>query len=140
MNWHEAEQLARTLMAEHGLIAAGWQFAWSRGKKELGCCSIKEQRHRITGEKQQIKLIRLSRYLVTMNSDEEVRDTILHEIAHALAGVENGHNDKWQAMCRKVGAKPKRLAGKEVNVVAAPFAVICCDCEKVLAERRKSGA
>lgn len=39
-----------------------------------------------------------------INSDiEEIKNTILHEIAHALVGVENGHNQIWQEKAKELG-------------------------------------
>jgi hypothetical protein len=37
------------------------------------------------------KLITLSRQLIELNDQARVLDTILHEIAHALAGPKTGH-------------------------------------------------
>lgn len=36
---------------------------------------------------------------------KEVHETILHEIAHALAGPGAGHGPKWREMARRVGAR-----------------------------------
>jgi len=137
MNWHEAEKLARTLMDRHGLTARGWRFAWSRGKRELGACQIATRRNRVTGESETVRTIKLSRYLVAMNNDEEVRDTILHEIAHAIAGLEHGHDAHWQDVCRRIGAQPKRTAGEEVNAVEPPYVITCSICRQVLQRRYK---
>ena len=41
---------------------------------------------------------------------DEVRDTILHEIAHALVGPGHGHDAVWKAKCVEVGAKPEAAA------------------------------
>jgi len=52
-------------------------------------------------------LITLSRPLTLLNPIEQVRDTILHEIAHALTPGD-GHGAKWKAACIAIGAKPVR--------------------------------
>lgn len=137
MTHAQAFQLAVQLMERHGLLEAGWRFRWSRGKRQQGLCEIKRRRHPVTGEEIEIKTIKLSAYLVALNSDEEVRDTILHEIAHALAGIENGHNEKWKAICRRIGAKPERTAGEEVKVAAAPYAIVCGCCRETVAQRHR---
>ncbi len=39
----------------------------------------------------------------------EIRDTILHEIAHALAWTRHGertHGARWKQICREIGAVP----------------------------------
>lgn len=120
-------------MARHGLTERAWRFAWSSGKRRLGSASIRRVRR---GSQQcEIRTIRLSRHLVMLNSDDEVRDTILHEIAHALAGLEHGHDAVWQAKCVQIGARPQRLAGEEVRVVPGRYAIVCRRCERELATR-----
>ena len=37
-------------------------------------------------------------------------DTILHEIAHAIAGVEAGHGPAWKAVAQRLGATPRARA------------------------------
>lgn len=133
----EAEQLALALMREHGVTAKGWRFAWSRGKRRLGETSIRKTRDRTHGRVQKIKAIRLSKYLVERNPEPVVRDVILHEIAHALAGLEHGHDAVWKAMCKKVGAKPQRLADESVEVVQGAYALICTSCNRELARRHR---
>lgn len=36
-------------------------------------------------------------------SADAVRDTLLHELAHALAGVRDGHGRTWRRACRALG-------------------------------------
>lgn len=43
-------------------------------------------------------------YVIT-NDIEEIKNTILHEIAHALVGGENGHNAIWQEKAKELGVK-----------------------------------
>lgn len=90
-----ADALARTLMEAHGLRR--WSFGFNHGRRQLGVCRYDRQR------------IELSVHLVDGNSESAVRETLLHEIAHALAGPRAGHGPKWKAMCMRVGAKPQRL-------------------------------
>ncbi|MEX1015899.1 MAG: SprT-like domain-containing protein [Phycisphaeraceae bacterium] len=137
MNLHEAERLALALMHQHDLPAQGWRFRWSAGKRQLGVAQIRHRRDRYTGKSTPIKTIRLSRHLVQLNSDAEVRDTILHEIAHALAGLEHGHDAHWQAVCRRIGATPQRLAGEAVVTPPARYQVVCGDCRQVLVHRHR---
>ena len=39
---------------------------------------------------------------------EELRDTVLHEVAHLLAGPRKGHGAEWKRICLKIGARPTR--------------------------------
>ena len=68
----DAHELALRLMRHHNLLPT-WKFEFDRSKVRFGKCSYGS------------KTISLSRHLVELNADVEVRDTILHEIAHALA-------------------------------------------------------
>src|SRR6267154_2515819 len=91
----KAESLARELMSKHGLTALGWRFRFDRSIQRMGIC-------RFTW-----KLIQVSRPLAEVNSEETVRDTLLHEIAHALVGVAAGHGRLWQIQAYALGARPE---------------------------------
>lgn len=105
MDLGAAQTLARQLMDQHGL--AGWSFAWDRARRRFGSCNA--HRRRIT----------LSMYLTRLNDEAEVRDTILHEVAHALAPGD-GHGRRWKAACQRVGARPERCYREADDPAAAP--------------------
>ncbi len=102
MNIKLANRLAVSTMEKHGLIEKGWTFKFDRAKVRFGQCS------------HTIKRITLSEALTELNSLEQVTDTILHEVAHALVGSRNGHNYKWRMECVRIGANPDRCYGNEV--------------------------
>ena len=83
---------ARGLMDRHGLEEWTLGFIAARGK--LGECRPLDRR------------IGLSRHHAVTDSRELVTDTILHEIAHALAGPAAGHGPAWKAIARRIGATP----------------------------------
>ncbi len=136
MDLAQAQQLACELMAHHGVTEAGWVFGWSNGKRQLGCCQMREA---ISGPSKgkRVKSIKLSRHLVRLNDDDEVRDTILHEIAHALAGLDHGHDEVWKATCLRIGARPDRTAGKEVKTVQGRYSIVCQACQRVVGQRHR---
>lgn len=138
MELQKAQQLAIELMRKHGLLSSGWRFQWSGGKRQLGEARIQYLRDPRSGNKTpQRKLIKLSRHLVSLNDEAEVRDTILHEIAHAIAGLHHGHDEHWKAICRRIGARPERLAGERVAVVEPRYLIVCGMCGKTLAKRHR---
>jgi len=49
-------------------------------------------------------------------SSEQLTDTILHEIAHALAGPAAKHGPAWKAIARRLGATPKSCAPESDEV------------------------
>lgn len=106
MKLDDAEQLANELMAHHGLHVNGWRFAFDQGSRTFGRCWHAPR-----------KTITLSRLLTHHNDESEVRNTILHEIAHALCGPFEGHGPLWHQVCVEIGAKPQRCySAAEVNV------------------------
>ncbi len=90
----EARSLALELMKAHGL--RGWSFAFNRRKRSLGYCHYDR------------RTIELSIHFVERNGTDEIRDTLLHEIAHALVGPGHGHDAVWKRKCVQIGARPAR--------------------------------
>jgi predicted SprT family Zn-dependent metalloprotease len=116
-----ARKLALELMARHGL--GDWTFAFNKRKQTLGLC-----RHSIS-------TIELSIYLVDRNSEEEIKDTILHEIAHALVGPEHGHDAVWKAKAIEVGARPERCG--EADMPEGRWRACCGGCGQAFSRHRK---
>jgi len=92
--------LTRELLDRHGL--RDWSFTFGRSKTRLGSCEFGR------------RLITLSSHLVQLNGLREIKDTILHEIAHALVGPRHGHDTTWRAKCREIGAKPQRCSTQAI--------------------------
>lgn len=105
---------AHELMTEHGLIWDGWSLRIGNARRQFGSCNYSD------------RIITISGVLAAINPDEDVEDTILHEIAHALAGFTAGHGADWQRQCRLIGAKPERCG----NYVLPPkrFVGTCPAC------------
>ena len=84
MDLKELEAIASTEMAKHGLH--GWTFGLATTKRRLGVCKFQSKR------------IEIAEYYALNNPSESVLDTLLHEIAHALAGPRAGHGPAWKAI------------------------------------------
>lgn len=85
-------EYARELMDVHGL--QNWELEMSkRAKKVGGVCGRKGVR----------KYIRLSWGYMQAIDDLEFEDTVLHEIAHALVGIKEGHNYVWYRKAKEIG-------------------------------------
>lgn len=102
MDRNSAASLARSLMSQHGLGHVPFEF--DRGKRRLGATHF--LRHDPTNP---IK-ITLSQHYIELLPEAEIRDVLLHEIAHAKAGHRAGHGPVWRAHARAVGAKAQRCA------------------------------
>lgn len=110
MNLVAASRLARELMDQHGLKA--WTFEFDDAVRRAGMCSYGKRR------------ISLSAPLTRIHDEREVRDTILHEVAHAIgaegearAGVARGGGaDRvlGPAVRRPVRAVHRRAMGRGV--------------------------
>lgn len=131
MNKAKAQQLARSLMDKHGLHHVPFEF--DRAVKRLGACHFMYP----AGNKHAaiLKKITLSAKYVELLPEDEVKDVILHEIAHALAGAAAGHGPRWRVQARAIGAKGDRCATPS----AAPEASVkgvCLSCGHVYPAHR----
>ena len=115
MDLKVAFEVLKEEMGAHGLIDLGWSAKLDEAKKRFGVCRM--------GPKE----ISISRPLVGLNPEEEVRDTILHEIAHALAWELHkdncGHDERWKEICVRIGARPDRCYDDEVVQPDLPWAL-----------------
>ena len=93
MNRDQACLLTRTNLNHHGLNDWSVRITTSE-RAPLGLCSDKD------------KCIILNALHLDIHPDSEIIDTIQHEIAHALVGCMNGHNDVWMKKAVELGANP----------------------------------
>lgn len=128
----EAQALARELMRQHGLIdnelgSPNWRFEFDRGVRRFGACHYSQRK------------ITLSEKLTALNNLERVQQTVLHEIAHALAGHKAGHGPQWQSICRAIGGNGQRLYSS--NNTITPGTTVrghCPNCKRVLRRHRRT--
>ncbi len=111
MHLDDAEAMALRLMRAHGLGV--WRFAFDRAKTRAGVCRYGSH------------TIGLSRTLTLLHTDAEVRDTILHEIAHALVGPEHGHGPVWRAQALAIGCSAQRCLPDSSPRPDAPWEGTC---------------
>lgn len=126
-----AASLARKLMNEHGL--GHMYFEFSRSKRRFGGCHFKVVDGSVVPDH-----ISLSEPLVRLNSEAEVRNTILHEIAHALVGAAHHHDWIWKAKARAIGSDGIPCASSDSVVVPhALWEATCARCNKTYGFNRK---
>lgn len=125
MKLTEARALARRLMKQHKLSPA-WSFRFDRSKVRFGRCNYTKQE------------ISLSSHLVELNGEAEVRDTLLHEIAHALAPRGAGHGPDWRAVAISIGCNGQRCYGKEIARPKPKNKGTCPTCGRVIFRHRRT--
>ena len=120
----EALNLAADLMKEHGL--SDWRIKLDHARRRAGQCDYNK------------KEISLSRHYVRYAEMDHIRDTILHEIAHALVGPNHGHDAVWRQQARAIGCTATRC--HTLNFSHARWIMRCPNgCFEVERHRRKSG-
>ena len=129
VNLSDVLSLARSLMEEADV--GDWDLAFDRARRRAG--QTDHARRRIT----------LSRHLMSLYDEAQVRETILHEIAHARVGPRHGHDAVWAAEATRLGATGHRLidaqaprlrgrwvgrcpAGHEVDRMRRPTSPVSC--------------
>lgn len=96
MDMDNAAAVAHCLMSQHGLEAKGWRFDFDNAAARAGLCD------------QHQKKITVSRELTERNGRSFFIDTVLHEIAHALAGAHHHHDAVWRRTVRSIGGTAGR--------------------------------
>lgn len=103
----EVESYAAACLAH--LHLEGWSFGWDKTTRRLGCCKMQQRR------------ISLSRYYAeayATKDPEQLRRTLLHELAHALSWVHHGsrgHGPVWKRYCAALGIPGERAGVRGIE-------------------------
>lgn len=128
MNLTQAHKMIADEMRKHGLLADGWTWKWDRATRRMGQCSYGDRR------------LSFSRALFSRNNEARCRDTVLHEIAHALVGPGYGHGPVFMAKCREIGAEA-RASYSEATTTTVPAKYIgTCGCGPVHKRMKRTKA
>jgi SprT-like family len=119
---HYAESLALDLLVDTGLADVGWTFGFDRAKRRFGLCHYMNQK------------ITVSAFSLPHRTEDDVRQTLLHEVAHALVGGGHGHDDVWLAQARALGYVGGRCGSSSAEHAAAvaasaPWIGTCDRCD-----------
>jgi predicted SprT family Zn-dependent metalloprotease len=110
----EIHNIVNYYFFEYDLFSKGWDYKFYIDKTSLGECDYNQ------------KIIYLSYFLI-FNEDELV-DTILHEIAHLVVGSECDHNKIWRDYFISIGGSGKMTGEKSiVNKKEFKYNLICED-------------
>lgn len=113
---------AQKLLHQHRL--GQWSFQFDYGTRRAGSCQYDKQ------------VITMSYDYAKQASDEEIQDTLLHEIAHALVGKKHNHDDVWRAKALEIGGSGARCHDRRFT---PPRYIMKCanGCWVATAERRR---
>lgn len=82
---------ALDLMNQHGVFEKDYHLELDRSKSRLGLCNHTK------------KKITISKNFVEQQDWDVIKNTVLHEIAHALVGPNHGHNHVWRQQAMAIG-------------------------------------
>jgi len=103
--------MARRLMSK--FLDESWSMRFMNSKSSAGICDYN------------FRNILLSRFAVIHLSMVQIREIILHEIAHALVGWRNNHNKIWKKMSLRIGASGQT---KYTFHLSCPTFILFCGC------------
>lgn len=90
MDLRHVRKMALEEMDRAGLT--GWSLTWDHARRRAGACRF------------ETRTISLSKPLMQLYEYEQVREVILHEIAHALVGPSHHHDAVWRATALRLGS------------------------------------
>lgn len=99
MELREAKRMARELMHKHGI--GHWSLRWMDERHTAGTCATTKWN---PNPRKSRGVIKLSRVFMEYQDVLEARDTILHEIAHALTNPKfPDHGKQWRLKAQAIG-------------------------------------
>ena len=114
------EKRAEVLISHYKVIFSSpgdWTFQWDHAKSRAGSCSDKK------------RIISLSLPIAKGRDVKRTINTLLHEIAHAIAGVRHGHDEFWRAIAIKIGCDGERCFNEdEVDSRLSKYISTCPRC------------
>jgi hypothetical protein len=108
---HRVRSWADALIALH--LDDSWSFAFDNAKRRAGLCDYTRRR------------ISVSRYLAARYDDDTNHQTLLHEVAHAMAGAAAGHGPVWKKVARSLGYVGGTTHTGETAEELAPWVGVC---------------
>lgn len=96
-----------------------------RSRRTRGWCE-----HGLTGG-----TIGLSAFMLEHGDDDEVFDTVTHEIAHAICGRDEGHSALWQEVHKELGGNGDRYGTAMPEAPKGKWRADCPNCGNGIAYR-----
>lgn len=102
MNIYQILDLATATLREYGLDAQGWTAELDNGKRRAGACHYSR------------RVVSFSQHILPNASDEDILETVRHEVAHALVGHAAGHGPEFKRQLIEMGGTGARTHKMEV--------------------------
>src|SRR6266699_676044 len=96
----------RQLLDSHSLHDWHIRVTTDISKPFLGLCDYRA------------KTIFINGFSIDIHPDEEIINTIKHEVAHAIVGPNNAHNEIWRAKAIELGCDNTRDCGMSLSPIA----------------------
>lgn len=113
-----AKQMAEGCMVQHGIYS--WVVVFDNAKTRKGQTRFRQRE------------MSLSAPLTEINPVEQVRNTILHEVAHILVGSGHGHDDVWRSKAIEIGCTGDTCT-PTVNRLPSRYMLKCNHCSEIVA-------
>lgn len=119
-----AKEYLTYAMRKHDLTSKGWTYKLNRNKNSAGLCDYNKKR---------IELSRM--FILGKNTTaEEIKDTVLHEVAHSLTpGC--GHNYQWRKKAIEIGCNGKRCCKEFLQEEDFKYRLVCENGCKIMRHR-----
>ena len=113
MEFREAVDKSREMLKEY---CPDYSFDVNGAKNRCGLCNYRK------------KTIELSEHFIKLNDWPIVKNTLLHEIAHALTKGE-GHNYVWKAKCEELGMVNVKRLNTRAQMPRGNIIYQCINCD-----------
>lgn len=134
MTINQAITLANKMLSKHSELKY-WNASTNNRKRSFGVCNYTK------------KQIELSSYLIPVMTNKGIKETIIHEIAHALTPGHN-HDKVWKLKCIELGGTGQRCGGSEkymdgekgrklAQQKMAKYTLTCPECGAIYHKNRK---
>ena len=84
-----------------------------------------------------VEKIVISEHLINYGTIKENKETILHELAHALDCNQHGHDIIWKKYAKKIGLEDVNTKAKPSYNIPYKYVLKCAVCGKVLGKRHR---
>lgn len=118
------ESYADDMFRQYGLHEQGWTFGFEVTVSRGGVCDYTN------------KQIRMSVSYCLKADAHDIRDTVLHEMAHALVGPGHNHDRVWRAMARSIGCSGDVTTNVRIRESKLSKYVGSCDCSNAWTRNR----